>query len=81
MYIGFYPYTICFKVVDISCFCICKCFGKIGFPFQKFKFWKIRILVFGKICKSQKWFKMFVTWFDFYSNMFGFQRYNKNLFL
>ena len=54
------------------------CFAKIGFPFQKSKFWKIQNLVLGKFFKSQKWFKMFVTWFDFYSNMFVFQRYNMN---
>ena len=44
MYIGFYPYTICFKVVSISCFCIYTSFGKIGFSFQslvfeKYRFW------------------------------------------
>ena len=40
MYIGFYPYTMCFKVVSISYFCIYMCFGENGFPFQS--------LVFGK---------------------------------
>ena len=59
MYIGFYPYTTCLNVVSISCFCIWMCFGKIGFPFGKSKFWKIRILVFGKISITQKWFKKF----------------------
>ena len=34
MYIGFYPYTICFKVILISSFCIYMCFGENGFPFQ-----------------------------------------------
>ena len=40
MYIGFYPYTICFKVVSISYFCIYMSFGENDFPFQKFKFGK-----------------------------------------
>ena len=31
--------------------------------------------------KTQKEFKIFVTWFDFYSNKFVFQREYKNLFL
>ena len=38
MYIGFYPYTICFKVVSISCFYIYMSLGENGFPFQKSKF-------------------------------------------
>ena len=56
-------------------------FGQNVFPFQKSKFWKIRNLVFGKISITQKEFKMFVTWFYFYSNKFVFQRGYKNLFL
>ena len=35
MYIGFYPYAICFKVVSISCFCIHMSFGENGFSFSK----------------------------------------------
>ena len=36
------------------------------FIFEKSKFWKIRFLVFGKISITQKEFKIFVIWFDFY---------------
>ena len=38
------------------------------FNSKKSKFWNIRVLVFGEIFITQKWLKMFVTWFDFYSN-------------
>ena len=55
MYIGLYPYTTCLNVVSISCFCILMSFGQIDFPFQKSKFLKIQILVFGKILRTQKW--------------------------
>ena len=34
-------------------------FGQSVFSIQKSKFGKIRFLVYGKICKSQKWFKKF----------------------
>ena len=40
MCIGFYPYTICFKCVSISCFRIYTSLGKIGFPFQNLVFEK-----------------------------------------
>ena len=36
---------------------------------------------FWLIFQVQKWFKMFVIYFDFYLNMFVYQKYNKNLFL
>ena len=56
-------------------------FGQNEFSIQKSNFWKIRNLVFDKISITQKEFKMFVTWFDFYSNKFIFQISCKNLFL
>ena len=66
MYIGLYPYTIFLKVVSISCFCIWMSFGQNDFSIQKFKFWKIRNLIFGKISKSQKWFKLFEIYVEFF---------------
>ena len=54
---------------------------KTVFHFKSLSFEKLQNLVFGKISITQKEFKMFVTWFDFYSNKFVFQREYKNLFL
>ena len=65
MYIEFYPYTICLKVVSISCFCVSMSFGENGFPFQNPSFWKIQILVEGKISITQKWFKLFEICVEF----------------
>ena len=45
MYIGFYPYIICFKVISISCFYIYMCFRKIGFPFQSLVFEKYQFCI------------------------------------
>ena len=46
MYIGFYQYTICFKIVSISCFCIYTSFGENGFSFQKIQVLENTIFVF-----------------------------------
>ena len=67
MYIGFNPYTICFKLVSISCFCIHLSFGENDFSFQKFKFWKIQFLFKGQISISQKWFKLPVICVEFFN--------------
>ena len=42
MCIEFYPYTICFKSVSISCFCIYTSFGENEFSFQNSSFGKYR---------------------------------------
>ena len=52
-YISLYVYWIISiyympKCCFISCFCIWMSFGQNGFSFQKFKFLKIRVLVFEK---------------------------------
>ena len=55
MYIGFYPYTMCFKVVSISCFCIHMSFGENDFHFKNPSLWnflegkKTKFLI-PKIC-------------------------------
>ena len=56
-------------------------FGQNDFSFQKSKCWKIRILVFGKILRTQKWFKLFNLCVEFFSHIFVFQRSNKSWFL
>ena len=42
-------------------------FEKIGFSFGKFKFGKIQVLVFDKICKTQKWFIMFEIYVEIFN--------------
>ena len=72
MYIGF----ISIYIMPKSCFYIMFLyldeFWTKRFSISKILVLEIRNLVFDKIFITQKEFKMFVTWFDFYSNKFIF---------
>ena len=66
MYIGLISICNMLQVVLVSFFCIWMSFGQNVFSYQKSKFWKIRVLFFGKIYKSQKWFKKFEICVEFF---------------
>ena len=72
MYIGLYPYTTCFKLFQYHILYLDDFWTK-RFFISKFQVLENTGFGFGKISKTQKEFKMFVTWSDFCSNKFVFQ--------
>ena len=56
-------------------------FGQSVFSIQISKFGKIRFLVFGKICKSQKWFKKFEICVEIFHTSLYFKYYAKTIFV
>ena len=73
MYIGFYPYAICFKKNLNILFLYLYKFEKNQISISKFGFRKIRFLCLNLNSISQKQFKQFAICVDFWSHIFVIQ--------